>query len=88
VAQLLAAEHRRSLDAILELTGHATLLEGVPAFQRSIERRAAYLDPLSDLQIHALSRLRTAAPAGDRAALDRLVALTISGIAAGVQGTG
>jgi len=75
--------------AVLQITGQAALLDGVPALQRSIELRAPYLDPLGDLQIEALTRLRGAAPDGPvRADLERLVGLTISGIAAGVQGTG
>ena len=85
----IADEHARSVRAVLSVTGRAALLDGVPALQRSIELRTPYLDPLSELQIQAARRLRTT-PAGsdERAALQRLVGLTISGIAAGVQGTG
>ena len=89
LAATIADEHARSVRAVLQITGQAALLDGVPALQRSIELRAPYLDPLGDLQIEALSRLRGAAPDGPvRADLERLVGLTISGIAAGVQGTG
>ena len=73
---------------MLAVSGQAALLDGVPALQRSIERRDPYLDPLSELQLQALARLRAGAAGEERAALERLVALTISGIAAGVQGTG
>ena len=67
----------------------AALLDGVPDLQRSIELRAPYPDPLGELQVEALARLRASpAGAGARADLERLVGLTISGIAAGVQGTG
>ena len=76
-------------SAVLAVTGQAALLDGVPALQRSIELRDPYLDPLSELQIQALARLRAgAAGPEERAELERLVVLTISGIAAGVQGTG
>jgi phosphoenolpyruvate carboxylase len=88
IADEVSAEHRRSVAALLAVSGQAELLEGVPALRRSIERRDPYLDPLSELQLQALARLRSGPPPDERAALERLVALTISGIAAGVQGTG
>ena len=84
----------------LEITEQAALLDGLPALQRSLELRAPYLDPLGELQVEALSRLRGSSPGApgstdapgpsdrERADLERLVGLTISGIAAGVQGTG
>ena len=57
--------------------------------QRSLALRAPYLDPLNELQVLLLGRLR-GLPEGHpaRAELERLVGLTISGIAAGLQGTG
>ncbi|MFH0750883.1 MAG: phosphoenolpyruvate carboxylase [Chloroflexota bacterium] len=85
----IADEHARSVRAILQITGQAALLDGVPALQRSIELRAPYLDPLGELQVEALARLRALpADAPARTDLEWLVGLTISGIAAGVQGTG
>jgi len=69
--------------------GRSAPLEGVPELQRSLALRAPYLDPLTELQVLLLRRL-AALPWDDpsRDELDRLVGLTISGIAAGVQGTG
>jgi phosphoenolpyruvate carboxylase len=89
IAAAIAAEHALSVGAVLAITGQAALLDGVPALQRSLELRTPYLDPLSELQVQAALRLRAAAPGSqERAELERLVGLTISGIAAGVQGTG
>jgi phosphoenolpyruvate carboxylase len=89
LAARIAEEHARSVRAVLTVSGRAALLDGVPALQRSLELRTPYLDPLSELQVQALTRLRRAAPdAPERAELERLVELTINGIAAGVQGTG
>ncbi len=89
LAATIAGEHARSVRAVLAITGRAALLDGVPGLQRSIELRTPYLDPLSELQIQALRRLAELPPgAAGRADLERLVGLTISGIAAGVQGTG
>ena len=89
LAATLADEHARSVRALLSVTGRAALLDGVPALQRSLALRAPYLDPLSELQVQALGRLRAGvASEAEQAALEGLVGLTISGIAAGVQGTG
>ncbi|MCU0477214.1 MAG: phosphoenolpyruvate carboxylase [Chloroflexi bacterium] len=89
LAAAIADEHARSVRAVLAISGRAALLDGVPVLQRSIELRTPYLDPLSELQIQALRRLGELPPgAEERAGLERLVGLTISGIAAGVQGTG
>ncbi len=58
LAATIADEHARSVRAVLQITGQAALLDGVPALQRSIELRAPYLDPLGELQVEALARLR------------------------------
>ena len=88
-AERVAAEHAQAVRLVLRISGQAALLDGVPALQRSISLRAPYLDPLNDLQVLLLGRLR-GVPEEDpsRIELERLVGLTISGIAAGVQGTG
>ena len=89
LASTLAGEHARSVRTVLAVMGRSALLDGVPALQRSIELRTPYLDPLSELQVQALARLRATPPDEPRRGdLERLIALTISGIAAGVQGTG
>jgi phosphoenolpyruvate carboxylase len=88
-AKRVEAEHAQTVRLLLRISGRPALLDGVPALQRSIAMRAPYLDPLNELQILLLGRLR-AVPQDDpsRVELERLVGLTISGIAAGVQGTG
>ena len=62
----------------------------MPVLQRSIELRNPYVDSLSELQVRLLARAAGAAEPGDpeRAELVRLVHLTVSGVAAGVQNTG
>jgi phosphoenolpyruvate carboxylase len=89
LAERVEAEYARTVRLLLRISGRAALLDGVPALQRSIALRAPYLDPLNELQVLLLGRLR-GVPEGhpSRVELERLVALTISGIAAGVQGTG
>jgi phosphoenolpyruvate carboxylase len=82
-------EFDTSVELLLRITGHATLLDGMPVLQRSIALRNPYVDSLSEIQVRALARLR-ALPADDpaRAELLRLVHLTVSGVAAGLQNTG
>jgi phosphoenolpyruvate carboxylase len=82
---LLRAEWRRTIDALLKITGQATLLEHNPVLAQSIRNRFPYLDPLNHIQIELLKRHR----GGDS---DELVVkgihLTINGIAAGLRNSG
>jgi len=83
------AEHERSVRAVLELTGRARLLDRSPAIARQIALRNPDVDTLSELQVGRLARLRALpADAPARADLERLVRLTVSGVAAGLQVTG
>jgi len=85
----VAAEWRRTEDAVLAATGQATLLAGSPVLRQSIRLRNPYVDPMSFVQVSLLQRLRTL-PEGDpeRETVRRLVALSINGVAAGLQNTG
>jgi phosphoenolpyruvate carboxylase len=85
----IRAEYELSVEQILAVSGRARLLDNMPVLQRSIELRNPYVDSLSELQVLLLGRLR-ALPAADpqRAELLRLVHLTVSGVAAGLQNTG
>ena len=87
--ELIRAEYERTVAAVLRVDGHQRLLDAVPALQRSIALRNPYVDSLSELQVMLLGRLR-ALPADDpeREHLRRLVQLTVSGVAAGLQNTG
>ena len=82
-------EYRLTRDSILTVNQRARIMDALPVLQRSIELRNPYVDSLSELQVRLLARLR-ALPPGDpeRADLLRLVHLTVSGVAAGVQNTG
>jgi phosphoenolpyruvate carboxylase len=84
----VAEEWRRTEEAILSVTGTALLAES-PVLRRSIQLRNPYVDPMSFVQVSLLRRLRglpEAAPEHDD--VRRLVALTINGVAAGLQNTG
>ncbi len=85
----IRSEYERSVSALLAVTGRSRLLDGSPVLQRSIELRNPYVEPLSEVQLRLLSRLR-ATESGDpeRERLLRVVRLTVNGVAAGLQGTG
>jgi phosphoenolpyruvate carboxylase len=85
----VAEEWRRTVETILAATGQRALLEGSPVLRRSIRLRNPYVDPMSFAQVSLLHRLRALAfDSPDREAVQRLVALTINGVAAGLQNTG
>jgi phosphoenolpyruvate carboxylase len=86
-----AIEREFALAAALlgGVTGRSGLLDGLPAVQRSLAVRAPYLDPLAELQVHLLGRLRALDPDDASAGpIRRLVQLTVNAIAAGLQATG
>ena len=57
--------------------------------RRSIRLRNPYVDPLSFVQVALLRRLRALAEDDpEREAVRRLVALSVNGVAAGLQNTG
>jgi phosphoenolpyruvate carboxylase len=82
-------EYLLTLDSILAVNQRVRIMDALPVLQRSIELRNPYVDSLSELQVRLLGRLR-ALPHDhpERADLVRLVHLTVSGVAAGVQNTG
>ena len=84
--QLIAAERDRARQAILDIVGGGELLATTPWFQRSIETRNPYVDPLNLIQIEFLRRRRngTATDEGSR----DLPRLCVQGIAAGMRTTG
>jgi len=88
----IAAECDRSRQSILDLVGGQDLLGATPWFQRSIEARNPYIDPLNLIQIEFMHRRRSLpAEQLDPAEAERLrdlLRLTVQGIAAGMRTTG
>jgi phosphoenolpyruvate carboxylase len=89
LAGRVLAEYDRSLEAILAVTGHSRLLESRRVLSRAVELRNPYVDALSHLQLRALRTLRGGGlePA-ERGRVERLLLLTVNGVAAGLQNTG
>lgn len=80
---LLSAEHERTVERVLAITGQAVLLERRPALKARLPMRNPWVDLLGDLQVEQLRRYR----GGDGSARDAALA-TVTGIAAGVRNTG
>ncbi len=79
-------EYDRTRELVLAVTGHDRLLASRPVLSRAVALRDPYVDALSLLQLRALTALRNGA--GERDRLERLLLLTVNGVAAGLQNTG
>jgi phosphoenolpyruvate carboxylase len=85
--EVIKAEHARTVEEVLRVTGQSSLLESAPVLHRTLELRDAYLAPLHALQVSLLARSRTAGDSPDPN-LRRALLVTINGIAAGLRNTG
>ena len=86
------AEYDLTRRLLLEATGHPRLLANRPVLSRAVTLRDPYVDALSYLQLRALAGLRggpgSGAAPGERDRLERLLLLSVNGVAAGLQNTG
>ncbi|MFC7327455.1 phosphoenolpyruvate carboxylase [Marinactinospora rubrisoli] len=91
LSERVLAEYDRTRELVLRVTRHARLLENRTVLSRAVDLRNPYVDALSHLQLRALEALRTE-PEGlseeDRELLERLLLLSVNGVAAGLQNTG
>ncbi|HXV58863.1 MAG TPA: phosphoenolpyruvate carboxylase, partial [Gaiellaceae bacterium] len=85
----IAAEHARTVAAVLEIVEAPRLLDRHPVLQRSIELRNPYVDPMNAIQVELLRRFRdpSLSPAERELVLPPLLR-SISGIAAALRNTG
>jgi phosphoenolpyruvate carboxylase len=83
-------EHERTVNWVLDVTGHTRLLEDKSVLGRAVALRNPYVDALSYLQLRALRVLRsdTELPEEEAADLRRLLLISVNGVAAGLQNTG
>jgi phosphoenolpyruvate carboxylase len=84
----LEAEHRRTVDALTRITGHGELVGSDPDLQDVLRLREPYLDPLHDVQVALLARLRGESDEDAARALRDAVLVATNGIAAGLRNTG
>jgi phosphoenolpyruvate carboxylase len=87
---VIEAEHRRTVEQLLWVTGQDDLLQRAPVLRRTLAVRDSYLAPIHDLQLSLLRRTRALQAAGEAPGpeLQRALLLTINGIAAGLRNTG
>ncbi|BDV31096.1 phosphoenolpyruvate carboxylase [Microbacterium terricola] len=87
LAALVVEEMELTRSWVIRATAGTELLGGKPVLQRAVKMRSPYVDALSLLQLRALRALRDEshpAPADAQ----RLLLLSVSGVAAGLQNTG
>jgi phosphoenolpyruvate carboxylase len=83
---VVLAEYDLTRSLVLTVAGHDRLLASRPVLSRAVELRDPYVDALSHLQLRALAALRGGDQDTER--LNRLLLLTVNGVAAGLQNTG
>jgi phosphoenolpyruvate carboxylase len=89
LTELVLAEYDLTRRLVLTVTGHDRLLANRHVLSRAVTLRDPYVDALSFLQLRALAALREDDPAPeDRDRIERLLLLTVNGVAAGLQNTG
>jgi phosphoenolpyruvate carboxylase len=82
------AEYDLTKRLVLAVTGHDRLLADRPVLSRAVALRDPYVDALSYLQLRALAALRGPVEHDTQERLERLLLLTVNGVAAGLQNTG
>jgi len=100
---LVLDEYDLTRRLVLAVTGHGRLLADRRVLSRAVALRDPYVDALSHLQLRALAALRSGEQQGSREQqgsgdqqeqeeeqerLERLLLLTVNGVAAGLQNTG
>ncbi|HEY6493433.1 MAG TPA: phosphoenolpyruvate carboxylase [Trebonia sp.] len=89
LTERVLAEYDLTRRLVLAITEHDRPVADRLVLSRAIVLRDPYVDALSYLQLRALAALRAEdGDTADRAALERVLLLTVSGVAAGLQNTG
>jgi phosphoenolpyruvate carboxylase len=86
LTDMVRDEYDLTMRLVLAVTGHDRLLADRHVLSRAVALRDPYVDALSHLQLHALTALRGNEEESQR--LQRLLLLTVNGVAAGLQNTG
>jgi phosphoenolpyruvate carboxylase len=82
-------EYDRTVRLMLAVTGRSRLLENRGVLSWAVPLRNPYVDALSNLQLRALRALRSGPTSEEeRGRLERLLLVTVNGVAAGLQNTG
>ncbi|MEJ2009629.1 MAG: phosphoenolpyruvate carboxylase [Acidobacteriota bacterium] len=86
ISSRIEEEYLRTVRVVLEITESKHLLERQPVLQESIRLRNPYVDPLNFLQIRFLEKWRRESQPSPE--LQRLLQITVGGIAFGMKSTG
>jgi len=84
----LRARLQTTIARILDITGHAQLLEAHPEARLSLDARNPYIDPINVLQIELLKRLRSITDEAPAPGVWEAFVMTVNGVAAGMRNTG
>ncbi len=84
---MIEDEYEATTHAIVLITQQKHILDNQQALQHSIRLRNPYVDPMSYAQVALLELIRKP-HVKDREALERAIALSISGVAHGLRNTG
>ncbi len=84
----IEADHARSVEAVLNLTGQKSLLEHSSVVRRTVEFRNPMVVPLNRMQIAIMNRWESLSEDEQRGPWREAVLQTLAGIAAGMQSTG
>lgn len=88
IHHLIAGEHQRCVDWVLEIAESDRLLADNPELAASLHRRNDYLGPLNFLQADLLRTVRQAGEEDQDPVAMKLLLRTINAIAAGMRNTG
>ena len=89
LAALVMDELALTRDWVIKIVGGTELLDNKPVLQRAVKLRSPYVDALSIIQLRALRALRNVPQdAQTDPEVQRLLLLSVSGVAAGLQNTG
>ncbi len=92
LTETVLREYDLTRELVLKVTGHSRLLENRAILSRAVDLRNPYVDALSHLQLRALEALRgeesDSLSEEDGQHLERLLLLSVNGVAAGLQNTG
>lgn len=76
---------RVTIESLLQISGHAKLLENDPEGRLSLDARNPYIDPINLLQVELLRRLRNKELSPE---VSEAFVVTVNGVAAGMRNTG
>jgi phosphoenolpyruvate carboxylase len=89
LTEMVLAEYDLTTRLVLAVTGHNRLLGDRRVLSWAVELRNPYVDALSHIQLRALRALRAGhQDQAERERVERLLLLTVNGVAAGLQNTG